>query len=93
MIWNAGDGVVRLADSAGTTVARAVVAGPRGVRGTLEQALPGEWAALVVTFAVIAVVGVGILIATCLRHERAVARRRALRMARTRMQRRAAVDS
>ncbi len=70
MIWSAGDGVVRLA-----------AAGPRA-RGTLEQAFPGEWAALVLTLVAIALVGAGILVATCLGHERVVTRRRARRSAR-----------
>jgi hypothetical protein len=51
-------------------------------RGTLETALPGEWAALFVMLAVIAVVGAAILVATCLRHERVVVRRHAGRTAR-----------
>jgi len=70
MIWSAGDGVVRVA----------AAAGPRA-RGTLEQALPGEWAALVLTLAAIALVGAAILVAACLGHERVVARRRARRSA------------
>lgn len=84
MIWNAGDGVIRIADAAGTTVTRAAVAGPREARRSLEQALPGEWAALVVILAVIAVIGAAILLATCLGHERVVARRRAQRTQRAR---------
>jgi hypothetical protein len=72
MIWNAGDGAVRVA---------AAAAGPRA-RGTLEQALPGEWAALVLTLVAIALVGAAILVAACLGHERVVARRRARRSAR-----------
>ncbi len=44
-------------------------------KGPLVAALPGEWAALFVTLAVIAAVGAAILVATCLRHERVVRRR------------------
>lgn len=79
MIGNAGDGIVRAASAAGSTAAHAAGAGHREARRSLEQALPGEWAALVVTFAVIAVIGAAILLATCLGHERVVARRRARR--------------
>lgn len=35
----------------------------------LESALPGEWAAFLLTIGVIALVGAGILVAACLRHE------------------------
>ena len=95
MIWSAGNGLIRLADSlgmAGTGTgthasARAIAggvtgAGAHGVRGTLEQALPGEWVALVLTLVAIAVVGAAILVATCLGHGRTVARRRARQLAR-----------
>src|SRR5260370_2434342 len=65
MIWSAGPGAP----------------GIFGARGTLEAALPGEWAALFLTLAVIAVVGAAILVTTCLRHERVVVRRHAGRAA------------
>lgn len=45
----------------------------------LESALPGEWAAFLLTIGVIALVGAGIIVATCLRHEQVVARRNARR--------------
>ena len=72
MIWSAGDGTVRLA---------AAVAGRR-THGTLEQALPGEWVALVLTLVVIAAVGAAVLVATRVEHGRVVARRRAQQSAR-----------
>ena len=85
MIWSVGDGVVRLAVAAGGRPGPGAGSGAGGaahsVRGTLEQSLPGEWAALVLTFVVIAVVGAAILVATCVWHERVVARRRARRLA------------
>ena len=68
MIWSAGDGAVRLASAAGSRT-----------RGTLEQALPGEWVALVLTLVVIAAVGAAVLVATRVEHGRVVARRRARR--------------
>ena len=71
MIWSAGDGTVRLV---------AAAAGRR-THGTLEQALPGEWVALVLTLIVIAAVGAVILVATRVEHGRVVARRRARRPA------------
>jgi len=60
----------------------AAVVGAASAGGALETALPGEWAALFVTLAVIAVVGAVILVATCLGHERVVVRRHAGRAAR-----------
>jgi len=54
-------------------------AGGHGARGSLESALPGEWAAFFVVLAALMVVGMAILVATCLGHERVVARRRAAR--------------
>ena len=65
MIWSAGPGAL----------------GIHGAHGSLEAALPGEWAALFLTLAVIAVVGATILVTTCLRHERVVVRRHAGRAA------------
>jgi hypothetical protein len=44
-------------------------------RGSLESALPGEWAVFFVVLAVIALIGAAILVMTCLGHERAVVRR------------------
>ena len=83
MIWVAGDSAVRLAGTASAAAEhiRTAAAGSRA-HGTLERALPGEWAALVLTLAAIALVGTGILVATCLGHERVVARRRARQSAR-----------
>ncbi|MBS2964926.1 hypothetical protein KGA66_17855 [Actinocrinis puniceicyclus] len=76
MIWSGGHAVEIAAADAVTR------AGTRGARGGLERALPGEWAALVVTLVVIAAVGAAILVATCLAHERVIAKRRARRLAR-----------
>jgi hypothetical protein len=56
------------------TVAVAVAVGGR--QGSLESALPGEWAALFISLAVFTVVGAATLVVTCLGHER-MARRRA----------------
>jgi hypothetical protein len=53
--------------------------GAAGTRGSLESALPGEWAALFITLVVIAVVGAAVLVATFLRHERVLRRRYAVR--------------
>lgn len=50
-----------------------------GARGGLESALPGEWAAFLLVLGGIAVIGVVILVAACLQHERVVSRRRARR--------------
>ena len=72
MILSVGDGAVRLATAA---------AGSR-THGTLEQALPGEWAALLLTLVVIAVVGGAVLVATRVEHGRVVTQRRARRSAR-----------
>lgn len=50
-----------------------------GGAGGLESALPGEWAAFLLVLGGIAVIGVVVLVAACLQHERVVSRRRARR--------------
>lgn len=78
MIWTVGQGLHNAA------VGAATASGPRAVpRGSnLEQALPGEWLALILTLVVIAAIGAAILVATRVAHARTVARRNARRPAR-----------
>jgi hypothetical protein len=80
MIWTGGVGaVVQGAVAPGAVVHGVLV---HGAGGPLESALPGEWALLFLVLALIAVVGAGVLVATCVRHERVMLRRHAGRVAR-----------
>ncbi len=80
MIWigGVGGGVsgVSLGYGVGTGAGVGAHVRARGSRGSLEAALSGEWAAFLLVLVGIALVGLVILVITCLGHERAVARRR-----------------